>query len=141
MPPVHPLIVHIPIGSLLLAGIFFALEFIFQKEYYRQAGFIALLVGVLGIVGAIISGNVAEESVPHEGSVFPILQNHATLGWVTAWIFAILAGWCYIRLPKAQPKIEKIAFLLVLIIGYCIMAYSAHLGGTMVYLEGAGVAK
>ena len=139
MTPIHPLFVHFPIALLMVGGIFYGLELILKKEEFGTFGFYLLIGGVVGVVAAIASGNFSESEIIHTQEIHELLGDHATIGWVVAWVFAILLTWAFLRKGR-QTTPEKAVFMAIYAIGIGVMIYGAHLGGELVYEKGAGVA-
>ena len=66
------------------------------------------------------------------------METHETLGFIFSSIF--LAGLIWMIVRKTKMKLSEFrALVIMLVVASGLLGYSAHLGGTMVYKEGAGV--
>jgi uncharacterized membrane protein len=134
----HPALVHFPIALLIAAGGFYAWGWWQQREELSQSGWYLHLAGLAGAVLAIFSGLSAQGGLDLSEEVDSYLQNHTLLGYLVAWLFALLAIWRYLRGNKGSQG-ERVAFLAAFLLSLGVMAYSAWLGGHMVYAHGVGV--
>lgn len=140
--PVHPLTVHLPIGLavvliLLLGGLYI-------REFGKEVREIILLTFCLFLVSlvvATITGRGAEtELVSHSGErLRNLLRTHELIAYGAIWANGLLLIWMYLRIFTWQ-KTELLMFVFVFALICAGIFYSAHLGGTMVYQERAGVA-
>ncbi len=140
--PIHPLTVHLPIGLLLASWAFFAARLFRQKEMWLgEAAYALLLASLGGMLVSIITGrNAGADLMDPSATLRELLDLHAILAYALLWVGGLLALWAYLRRHKWQFK-ELTVFVLVLGLSCAMMAYSAHLGGRMVYEEGAGVER
>lgn len=138
-PVFHPQTVHFPIAFLVLAGIFYVVPFFSTDSWFVRGGMVLHVAGLVGLVLAILTGMQAEATVVHTARIHELYKTHELLGYATVWLFAMLLVWRYLR-EKGSPAWERLLFVGFFwgLIG--LMGYSAHLGGKMVYEEGAGVA-
>jgi uncharacterized membrane protein/mono/diheme cytochrome c family protein len=117
----HPVLVHLPIGILLIAVLF---QFLARKEKYESlhtAIGITLFWGMLSAIAACISGFLLSQSGDYEGD---LISKHQWLGITTA-VVSIAAYY----LNKKNNKLIKWAMgamaLLIVITG--------HLGGSLTH--------
>lgn len=136
----HPKIVHFPVALLLSASLFALLALLFNKnrKVFLEVLQWNLIVGVLSAVITIISGLIAEKSLVHNKEIHEIMEWHESLAWIFSILFLISLVWLLLRKPKIK-KPELMILTLLLIVSSGLLAYGAHLGGKMVYEEGAGV--
>lgn len=117
----HPVIVHLPIGMLLLV----CLYYIFAKTEKRQSQYsfigIALLGGMLTAIAACVSGLLLANSGDYDKAV---VAPHQWMGIVTA-IVAIVS---YI-IHRLQIKFLKAVMILLVI---CVTV-AGHLGGSITH--------
>ncbi|MCQ8182385.1 DUF2231 domain-containing protein [Methylomonas sp. SURF-1] len=134
----HPLFVHFPIA---LLSLFFAVDLAgslaARAEWRRVAGWLLYLgVGFAGITATF--GFIAADTVAHGGDVHEIMENHEHLGVAVFGLAAFLAVWRGIG--KTHPVGPANAFYLLLaglLAG--LLAFTADLGGLMVYKYGVAV--
>ena len=138
-PALHPQTVHFPIAFLVLAGIFYVVPFFSADSWFRRGGLVLHIAGLAGMVLAIITGTLAEAEIVHTARIDALYRNHELLGYAALWLFAMLLVWRYLREKQAKTR-ENVLFVFVFWAMIGVTGYSAHLGGKMVYEEGAGVA-
>ena len=138
MIPSHPFIVHLPLGLLAFSGVFYLLRFFINKSEIEVTAMWTLFGGTAGLVLALLTGELSAAELDAAPALKTLLDRHELLGYVSIWLFGMLATWAWFR-KKNQAKTEKYLFSLAFWIALGILAWSAHLGGQMVYLFGAGV--
>jgi uncharacterized membrane protein len=135
----HPATVHFPVALLITAGIAWIVGLL-RKEYrFWELGFWLHSAGLLGVGLAIVTGNLEiPVDIPEEGQ--DILDIHQTLGYVIAWLFAMLWIWIFMRIEIMLAK-EKHAFTALYWICLSFVFATAWYGGKLVYTFGAGVSQ
>lgn len=126
----HPVLVHLPIGILILGVILHWLSRRPQFANLNQAVGVTLLLGAVSAIFSCISGWLLAEGAEYDEIV---LGRHRWMG-ITVAVIAIVYYVVYtqkfsFRLPTTLPYILSIA-LLVLI------TFTGHLGGTLTHGEG-----
>lgn len=156
----HPLVVHLPIALLLNAALVRAILMFIQRQpwgtYLRAIYFWSLAVGALGLFAAYLSGEKAEQIVnplicdptvthDHEDfAKFTILFALLTLVFATVNALFHKITNRHQSEPSEKPKSAAIAnafigievFLLAASVAS--LAYTSHLGASLVYVQGAG---
>lgn len=135
----HPQWVHFPIAFLILAGVAMLGSFFYEHAFLWKMGAWLTMTGLVGLLMAILTGRNAEAEVVHTQAIHELVEWHERLAYGTLWIFCLLGIWLYLRLNRMKAG-EKVGFVVLFWLGIGIMGYGAHLGGEMVYREGAGVA-
>lgn len=156
----HPMIVHFPI-ALLITGALARLLYIYvyKKSWASQLHGIylwSLFLGFLGLVGAFLSGGEAEDVVNKIICDPTITHDHEDYAQLTLIACAItlffasiqplvLSEWFRLRIRSTWKKfiartesIARYSELLGLTITIVLLVYSSHLGGKLVYEQGAG---
>lgn len=161
----HPLLVHFPI-ALLITGAFARLILAFVEKrtwanYVRVIYLWSLVLGCVGLAGAFFSGDEAEDVVNRIICDPTITHDHedfAKLTLVAAGIslfFALVQPILALRLKAKLTKAvlhppNRLAALTHAVVGIELVAlasliglltYTSHLGGTLVYEQGAGYLK
>jgi uncharacterized membrane protein len=109
-----------------------------KRESLKAAGFWTLVIGGGGALLALWSGLAAEESIEHGGSVHLVMERHETMGiWMTV-ILVGLAVWRVVRRRGFAP-IEGKLFYSLAALGAVFSAWTAHVGGTIVFEYGGGI--
>lgn len=139
MPPLHPVIVHFPIALMFAAGALYLAGFLRKADILLKAAFAMHIAGLVSGVVAILTGDYAESQLVQNAAIHALAELHESLAMISIWAFALLAVWAYVR-HRSQVKVEKIAFIVLLVAVIGTTGYAGHIGGTMVYQHGAGVA-
>jgi len=134
----HGAIVHFPIVLLFVAGGFYFFAMLRPSTVPAWLPFGAHLLGLVGIVAAVLSGGNAESNTIHTRDIHDLIERHELLGYIALWVFALAAIWQYVR-GRAMQLLEKRIFILVFAVLLGLLAYSSHIGGRLVYQYGAGV--
>lgn len=144
---VHPVLIHLPLGALPLAGLFVLLAAIAKGSWSRAFAVSALMllfIGAGGAMLAVMSGEAASELV--EGTVpqaEAVLEQHEELAELARTVFAVLAV-TYIGVSFAASVLLKkgkraiaaglhLVFLLLLAPALVLLANAAHQGGRLVH--------
>lgn len=144
IPVLHPLAVHFPLG-LLLAGALVALVWMFRgTAFWRRSLLLLLVLGSAGAVFAYVTGEAMEEQSEGVPIVDDLIDLHEQMGRYTL-VVAIVAclGVALLSLRQERPRAggvparDPIALRLVLGLLVCLaaalVAWTAHIGGTMVW--------
>ncbi|HEX5819511.1 MAG TPA: DUF2231 domain-containing protein [Gemmatimonadales bacterium] len=130
---VHPSLVHYPLAFHPLAVVSDALGYLTGSRRLMQAGRWAGLLAAASAAAAGTAGLIAQEEVTAEGEARDLLVTHRTINMTATLTIALLAAW---RWRRRAPTPASLAIGAV---GLGAMAYSAYLGGKMVYEHGVGV--
>ncbi len=146
---IHVLIVHLPIGLLLLSPLLVLLG-IFPGRYRAGMRLAALVVLVLGTAAAYVaveSGEAAAEVVHRTDEISTVLHHHSQMAqWVRdtftgiTIVYAIffLVTWFMARLDKPAIAIPiQVLVLLAMTVGVLMVVDTGHLGGRLVHELGA----
>ena len=88
---IHPKIVHFPLAFLLLYPLIELLYFVTRKEFYNKSAFLFLLIGVIGALLAVLSGNQAYAMVSEwNPKTLEIFNSHQTFANISIWYFTFL---------------------------------------------------
>jgi uncharacterized membrane protein len=120
----HPVLVHLPIGILLIAVLF---QLLSQKEKYKSlhsAIGVSLFIGMLSAIASCISGFLLSQTGGYDEQ---LVSNHQWLGIGTAFI-SMLAYFFYTKNKSFLKWIMLLLAVLIIITG--------HLGGSLTH--GAG---
>ena len=145
IPYVHPLAVHFPLVLLLLAGAVGLIYLGRGTALWRMAAMVFLALGAAGAFWAGETGETLEEASRGEPMVEAIVETHEDAASWTLWsalgALALFAGatvWVR-RLPaptavgEQDPMLLRAALALVALVPAALVAYTAHLGGLMVW--------
>lgn len=142
----HPLVVHMPIGLLLVAPVFIVLGALltpFRGKPYLVAGWLLMLLGTLSTFAAVETGEAAGKLVERTPAISAVLEHHEELAEQTRVIFSglTLAFGAVIVAPRVLHKqwgrIYSTVLPLILLVGYAIgmasLANTGHNGGRLVH--------
>lgn len=125
----HPLLVHLPIGFLLLA---FLLECFARLERFQEAGLgnavpFSLLLGGISAIGAVLTGYLLSLD---GGYGEDLLSTHMWLG-ITVAVLSLLA-FILRTMFFDRPMIKKMYEGILLLMVVCLMA-TGHYGGSLTH--------
>jgi nitrite reductase/ring-hydroxylating ferredoxin subunit/uncharacterized membrane protein len=130
--PLHPVITDVPITAWILTAVFDVIWLIAHTTWAAYGGFVTVIVGLLGALGAIVTGLTdwsdtygAERRVGLNHALFNAI---ATTLYIVSFILRLLAG----------PG-DGIAAAIIGFVGLVSVSYAAYLGGDMVFTKGTGV--
>jgi uncharacterized membrane protein len=129
----HPALVHLPITLLPLAVGADVAGSVTDKESLLSFGQKAICVAAAGAVASAVTGLIAGEEVNVEGASQDMLITHRNLNFIATVVANSMALW---RLNHRKPNA---AYLGVGLAGVGVLAYTAYLGGKLVYDIGVGV--
>jgi uncharacterized membrane protein len=125
----HPLIVHLPIGFILLAAVFNILSYFKKYANLKPAVSVTLLIGFISAVLACIFGYVLSLSGDYDPAT---LVHHKFSGIMLAAISGLLYFVSTERLKKEILIPEKL-FSVVLLGLIVLMSYSGHQGASLTH--------
>jgi len=117
----HPALVHLPIGILLLAGIFQLLALKPNYASLHTATSIALFWGMIAAIAACISGYLLSQNGDYDEE---IVSRHKWFGIATAFIATV--AWLFNRWENAYAR-----WVILLMVPLIII--TGHLGGTLTH--------
>ena len=137
--PIHPMLVHFPIGFLVLSFLLDLVSLAFPEvPGLLRGSFYAMLLGIITALLAAVPGFVDYSDIrrDHPGKV--VATRHMILNLMVVAIYGINL---WIRSSAlSDPKISLLPFLLS-IIGIGLLSVSGYLGGRLVYDEGIAVGR
>jgi uncharacterized membrane protein len=129
----HPALVHLPVALLPLAVGADLLGRATGNQALLSFGQKAICVAAVGALGAVASGLIAGEEVNVEGESREMLITHRNLNLVATLAATGMAIW------RAMHRRPSALYLGAGAAGIGIVAYTAYLGGKLVYDTGVGV--
>lgn len=137
--PLHPALVHFPIGLFILALIMDALSFLDPGSgELSRASFYALAGGLIFGLLAAVAGLVDRSDIRIDHPARKTANIHMTLNLIALGLFAVNL---WLRPGRAEEANISFIELLLSLIGVGILLVSGYLGGTMVYDDGVGVGR
>ena len=145
IPYLHPLAVHFPLVLLLLAGLAGIVYAMRGTVVWRTSVILFLALGAASAYWAQKTGQTLAEDVRGEPMVEAILETHSQASDWTLWaalgalaVFLVAAFWLR-KLPaptevgQKDPVFVRIGLAVVALLPAALVAYTAHLGGLMVW--------
>jgi uncharacterized membrane protein len=129
----HPALVHFPIALLPLAVGADAVGSLTDNVSAFSLGQKAICIAAAGAVASAVTGLIAGEEVNVEGASQDMLMTHRNLNLIATVVASGMALW---RLQHPKPSRT---YLAVGAAGVGVLAYTAYLGGKLVYQVGVGV--
>jgi uncharacterized membrane protein len=141
----HALSVHFPIVLLSLSSLFFLIILPFIRRNKAQWVLMASIMLYLGTITAwvaIYTGGLADGIVSRQICDPTVLKSHENAAYIMGWIFtsaSLLELALQFKLLEKIRKFVRAVSLLLLLAGLAYVAYTGHLGASLVYQQGAGV--
>lgn len=135
---IHPLTVHFTIALFTMSVVFEVFGWIFKKESLKHAGWWNLLFASLAAISSVSTGLYAAATTPHNETIHEIMKVHRLLGFIVLASIIILFLWRTFAKKELMNK-TWIAYLIVGVLAFGVMAAGAYYGGEMVYTHGMGV--
>ncbi len=142
----HPLVIHMPIGLLLVVPVFILIGALLSPQKGRPFFLGALILMALGTASAYIAietGEAAGKLVERTAEINAVLQRHEALAERTVWIFSILtvvfAAILFLpnalrRTPaRAYSVAAPLVFLAFYLAGTVVLVNTGHNGGRLVH--------
>lgn len=143
-PNVHPIIVHFPIGILLVAAFLDLLNFSLPDEWWDDLKSTILYgIGAVSAIAAYYTGSWAADSIFLPSGAQTVLNNHADWALWTVWFFGLYAllriafHWLDIMEKKS---LRYVAFITVLP-GLFLLYETGEHGAKMVFGYGTGTGQ
>lgn len=152
LPPVpswdglHPLIIHFPIGLLLVAPVLVIIGAFMNPKKGRTmllAALVLMLLGTISIFIALETGEAAAELADRTPQINAILQAHESLAEKTRIVFSALtvafAAILFVptllkrEVNRASHMVLSLVFVVLYGFGAGLLANTAHQGGRLVH--------
>jgi uncharacterized membrane protein len=137
---IHPMIVHFPIALLIVGFVFDIISLFFKKDFFSWAGFTLLVLGAIGTIAALLSGNLAGSGITEEGMLKQALEIHESAAELTIWLVSIAALFriVIVYLKKYSGALKALSMVLFLA-SVLAIARTGYYGGELVFKHAAGV--
>ncbi|HQT21488.1 MAG: hypothetical protein B7X86_01000 [Sphingobacteriales bacterium 17-39-43] len=125
----HPLVIHLPIGFLLLATLFELFSYSKKYEHLKASVSFTLLLGFISAVLACIFGYILSLSGDYESTA---LNDHKISGI----ILALISGLLFLisnGTVKKIPAIKRSVFTILCVLTMALMSYTGHQGGLLTH--------
>lgn len=140
----HPKFVHFPIAFFILYFILEASGVVLKKEYLNKSAWLVLLLGIVGALLSVISGNQSFEllksiSKTTQANIYSAIAEHELYATISLWYFSALFFFrTYLMIKKKLNSKNYIILILLGLAGSVIIYLTGHFGGQLVYEFGVG---
>lgn len=137
----HKLAVHFPIALLLTYCLLEIIGMFFKNDFISKAAFLILLLGIIGAIFAVLTGNQAEKLWDlWNPASREILNEHEKYATILLWYFTLLLGFrTHLVLKKKFFGKTRLFFIPLILFGAFLIFKTGEEGGEMVYEHGVGV--
>lgn len=137
--PLHPALVHIPVGLWPAALVFDLLSHTGLGNVAVQLSFFCIVVGLFAALLAVPAGIADWSEIKKERPAWKLGVWHMGLNLLAAVFFATNMG---LRVGTFQTaNVVQTPAIILTVIGVFLISVSGYLGGQMVYSHGVGVAR
>lgn len=136
----HPKVVHFPIALLLTYILCELIGVIFKKDFFSKTAHLFLLLGVIGAVAAVLTGNLAFSVYQNWNDAnMRLFNHHQTFANLSIWYFSgLLVFKTFLVLKKKSNSSLKYLLLLFALFGCYLIYQTAEYGGDLVKKFGVG---
>jgi len=135
---IHPAIVHVTVAFLVAGGLSEAYGLLRRREGAERFGGLLVLWGTASLLVAVATGFLAENSLTLATGASREVDGHMRLGLIVLGTFLpllVVKAWGRGRVPAAW----RAWYAAGLLAGATLTAWTAFLGGKLVYELGVGV--
>ena len=137
--PLHPMLVHLPIGLFILSLLLDLASFAFRSTPNLVHGsFYAMLLGIITALIAAVPGFVDYTDIRSDHPGRRIATTHLTLNLIVVALYGINLG---IRSSSLNEFQTPLGPLILSLVGLVLLSASGYLGGRLVYNEGISVGR
>lgn len=138
--PLHPALVHVPIGLWLLAAIFDVLIVLsVGAPVLTRLSFYCVIGGLLGAFAAVPTGIADWAPIKRDNPAWRLGFYHMMLNLVAIFLWALNFG---LRLAALdQPSSVNAPILITSLLGAALLIASGYIGSLMVFDHGVGVGR
>ena len=137
--PIHPMLVHFPIGFFILSLLLDLGSLVFPvTPFLLRSAFYAILFGVITALLAAVPGFVDYSDIRNDHPGKRTATAHMTLNLLVVAVYGIDLG---VRSSALAEAKISIAALVLSLIGVGLLSVSGYLGGKLVYDEGIAVGR
>jgi uncharacterized membrane protein len=129
----HPALVHVPIALFPLSVGADLLGGATGSGSLLSFGRTAMCIAAVGGAASVVTGLISGEEVNVQGPSMDMLMTHRNLNVLAAVVASGLAAW------RGSNREPTLGYLAAGTIGVGVLAYTAYLGGKLVYETGVGV--
>jgi uncharacterized membrane protein/nitrite reductase/ring-hydroxylating ferredoxin subunit len=138
--PLHPLLVHFPIGLFSLSLILDAASWLFPDRQALMAGALAsMALGVCLALVAAIPGFADYSDIHQRHPAKKTATYHMMLNLVVVTLYATNSVWRFFSIAELEST--PLGPFVLALVAYGLLGLSGYLGGQLVYDDGVGVGR
>ncbi|MBU1100719.1 MAG: DUF2231 domain-containing protein [Bacteroidetes bacterium] len=140
----HPMVIHFPIVFFIVYCLLEIIGVIINNEKLLQIAYFTLIAGIVTALGAVLTGNQAEEFAErlYNGSLeFPheAIELHEKFATLSLWFFTLVAVFrTYLKIKKKFKGRIRYFFIIFAVVGAYLIFKAGTAGGELVYKHGVG---
>ncbi len=134
----HPMIIHFPIASLLIALALEGLYVVTKRETLKSSAVLMLHISALTAIFAVVSGYIASDALGHDAPGHDLVHQHRNVMLTMSIILVILSAVVLKVKEIREGSLRKWLFPALLLVS-AVLVYGADMGGHMVFEKGIGV--
>lgn len=136
--PLHPLLVHLPIGFFFLSFVFDVLSYATDLPEAVPAAFFTIVLGVIFALIASLPGFVDYSDIRRDAPAKKKARLHMILNLV---VVALYGASALLRFRDLDSVGTPLLPLILALMAIVLLSYSGYVGGELVYDEGVGVGR
>ncbi len=138
--PLHPLLVHLPIGAFVLSLLLDVGSHVVRDGAALQtAAFVAIALGIVTALLAAVPGLADRTDIRRDSSAWRTVNAHLAINLVVVVLY--IADWLWRWQKLEGTGGTPLGPLLLSVAGVVLLGISGYLGGTLVYDDGVGVGR
>jgi uncharacterized membrane protein len=129
----HEKVIHFPIAFLFLYPVVELVALVSKKEFFSKSALIFLTIGVIGAVGAVLTGNQAFIANPKwSQESLDIFYQHQTYANIVTWSFTLILILRFYLASKNKLTFKMhLIILLLALTGMYFVLQVGNLGGQL----------
>jgi|GEM_PF-1579151 len=140
MPPLHPILVHFPIGLVIVATLLELIGRAIDKPALHRAALVNLVAGTIMGVPTILAGLAAADEVFTTDPAHEIVEVHETLAFITGGLLVLLSLWAILGFKRWGDR-APVLFVIIMVLAMISIGATGYFGGELVYKHGVAVEK
>ena len=137
--PTHPMIVHFPLALFIVSPLLALAGLLRDTSWLRRAAAVLFVIGFVGAVAALRTGEGAEEAAEKQGVPEQAIERHEDAGKLLTWVSGLGVVALIATSARAVRPAAGVALLLIQLACAALAVNAGYHGGRLVYEHGAGV--
>ena len=134
----HPVTVHFTVAFLVAGGIAEGIGILIGRERLERFGGVLVLLGTASVVGTVVTGILAENSINHPPGSTVAIGRHESAGLLVLGVFVVALFWKAWDRGRVRESARPL-YAIWLLAAVVLVIVTAWLGGDLVYTHGVGV--